>query len=213
MIHIKKLASQRADKNAQHSVLNINDKCGVCKCVNNITSLSDLKVLLGTRDGASSMYYECPNCGSRQFLSITNACKLSKHMVSINMRPSDLLTFQNLCENAMRCRGELFDAVNFAKQKNLGIPDELYFFNESYGREITVLSTLIEQGVVTTHKEYEDYQHTLPYILSMQQDVRECRISHLSSDDGRTKYTFIIGDTETSIVVDPSGHITGWTTK
>lgn len=213
MIHIKKLASQKADKNAKHAVLNINDKCGTCGCVSNITSISDLKVMIGTKDGVLSMYYNCPNCGSRQFLSVPNACKLRKHMVSIGLRTSDLLTFQTKCENAINNRNEIFDMVLYAREKKLAIPDEVYDVDDSYGREILLINTLLDQDVVDSRHEYEAYKKTLPYILSMLQSLDNVKVSHITSNDGRTKYNIIINNVETSIMVDATGKVTGWKSK
>ena len=95
MIHVKKLSARRSDVNMmKHCVLDIDTRCGVCKSICNITSMSDLDVTVNSRSNSVDLYYMCPVCGARQFLGFRNLMTVRKHMKAINLTDSDLSTFQ-----------------------------------------------------------------------------------------------------------------------
>lgn len=212
MIHIKKRPIDRNEKNkAKHAILDIDDKCGVCGCINNITDISDFSLAINTKDDALSMYYECPNCGSRQFLSIRNACKLRKHMTAIDLHMPDLLVLQRKCELAINDRTYLFDAVAYAHEKHLAVPDEVYFKNEIYEKEVVHILRLLETGDIKTRADYDKHKLTLDYVFSMNYPG-DFTIRTIASDIGTgvTEYEIKLGDTVTILNVGRDSHVIAW---
>ena len=221
MIHVKKLSARRSDVNMmKHCVLDIDTRCGVCKSICNITSMSDLDVTVNSRGNSVDLYYMCPVCGARQFLGFRNIATVRKHMKAINLTDSDLSTFHALCKRAKEDRDNLFDAIYFACKKRLDVPRELYDIDGAYTKEIKFILSLISANLVTSKYEYEKYRSSFSFVMAMAvpsvipgiEKGLPMKMTHKETEDGIT-YT-ISNEFETmSFNTDQNNNVKTWVGK
>ena len=221
MIHVKKFSARRGDVNMmKHCVLDIDARCGVCKSICNITSMSDLDVAVNSRGNSVDLYYMCPVCGARQFLGFRNIATVRKHMKAINLTDSDLSTFHALCKRAKEDRDNLFDAIYFACKKRLDVPRELYDIDGAYTKEIKFILSLISANLVTSKYEYEKYRSSFSFVMAMAvpsvipgiEKGLPMKMTHKETEDGIT-YT-ISNEFETmSFNTDQNNNVKTWVGK
>lgn len=221
MIHVKKLSERRSDVNMiKHCVLDIDARCGVCKSICNITSMSDLDVAVNSRGNSVDLYYMCPVCGARQFLGFRNLVTVKKHMKAINLTDSDLSTFHALCKRAKEDRDNLFDVVYFACKKHLDVPGELYDIDSGYAKEIKFILNLVSANLVTRKREYEKWRSSFSFVMAMAapsvtpsiEKGLPMKMTHKETEDGIT-YT-ISNEFETiSFNTDQNNNVKTWVGK
>lgn len=221
MIHVKKLSARRSDVvMMKHSVLDIDARCGVCKSICNITSMSDLDVTVNSCGNSVDLYYMCPVCGARQFLGFRNRVTVRKHMKAISLTDSDLSTFHALCKRAKEDRDNLFDVIYFACKKQLDVPRELYDIDGAYTKEIKFILSLISANLVNSKWEYEKWRGSFSFVMAMAvpsvmpgiEKGLPMKMTHKETEDGIT-YT-ISNEFETIFFnVDHNNHVKTWVGK